>query len=92
MSLSDVLIHLLNFVAPAFMLAVLLPSVSRLFVKRSAFLLAWWVQVLLNLLAGVAVLSGAVWWLGRDGKMTGYAVLVLVLASLQWLWVRGWRR
>jgi len=92
MNLLDILLHLLNFVAPALGLAVLLPLLSRLFMKKQVFLLPWWGQVLLNFVFGVAALTLALWWLGHDGKMTGYALLVLSVASSQWLLARGWRR
>lgn len=92
MNLLDILLHLLNFVAPALALAVLLPLLSRLFTKRQALLLPWWGQMLLNFLVGVAALLAALWLLGRDGKMAGYAALVLAVATSQWVLVRGWRR
>jgi zinc transporter ZupT len=92
MNLLDILLHLLNFVAPALALAVLLPLLSRLFTKRQARLLPWWGQVLLNFVVGVAALLAALWLLGRDGKMAGYAALVLAVATSQWVLVRGWRR
>lgn len=92
MSLLDILLHLLNFAAPALALAVLLPLLSRPFTKRQVLLLPWWGQMLLNLVVGVAALLAALWWLGRDGKMAGYAALVLAVATSQWVLVRGWRR
>lgn len=92
MNLLDILLHLLNFVAPALALAVLLPLLSRLFTKRQALLLPWWGQMLLNFLVGVAALLATLWLLGRDGKMAGYAALVLAVATSQWVLVRGWRR
>lgn len=92
MNLADILLHLLNFVAPALGLALLLPLLSRLLLKKQALLLPWWGQMLLNFLVGVAALLLALWWLGRDGKMTGYALLVLAVASSQWVLARGWRR
>lgn len=91
MNLQDILLHLLNFVAPAFALAVLLPLLAwPLFRKRTA--MPWWGQVLVNFAVGVGVLLASLWWLGRDGKMIAYALLVLAVASTQWLLARGWRR
>jgi hypothetical protein len=92
MNLLDILLQLRNFVAPALALAVLLPLLSRLFTKRQALLLPWWGQMLLNFVVGVAALLAALWLLGRDGKMAGYAALVLAVATSQWVLVRGWRR
>lgn len=92
MHLADILLHLLNFLAPALGLAVLMPLLSRLFMKKPVFLLPWWGQMLLNFVVGVAVLVTALWWLGRDGRMSAYAALVLAVATSQWVLARGWRR
>ena len=92
MNLQDLLWHFLNFAAPVLALAVLLPLLSRLFTKKSYLLLGGWGQVLVNFVVGVAAQLAALWWLGRDGKMMGYALLVLAVTTSQWLMVRGWRR
>lgn len=92
----DALIHLLNFAAPALALALALPLLARLLDrfsngKRPA-ILGWKAQAAINFVAGLAVLAAGLWFFGRDGKMTTYAALVLVLASTQWGMGRGWRR
>lgn len=92
MTLPDILLHLLNFAAPALALAVLVPLATRLLGRRPAALLPWWGQMGLNFVVGVAALAAALVWLGRDGKMLGYGALVLAVASSQWLLVRGWKR
>ncbi|MEK9804013.1 MAG: hypothetical protein VW475_11475 [Curvibacter sp.] len=92
MNLHDILYHLLNFVAPAFGVALLLPLLGRPFFRAQNALVPWWAQMLVNFAVGVAALWLALWWLGRDGKMAGYAILLLATASSQWLLVRGWRR
>lgn len=92
MRFDDILLHLLNFVAPALALALLLPWLPRFFWKKSNAGLAWWAQAAINFVVGVIVLLGCLWWLGRDGKMAAYAVLVLALASSQWLLSRAWRK
>jgi zinc transporter ZupT len=91
MNLHDIAFHLLNFVAPALALALLVPLLAwPIFRKRTA--TPWWGQVLVNFAVGVVALLASLWWLGRDGKMLGYSLLVLAVASSQWLLVRGWRR
>ncbi len=92
MTQYDILWHLLNFIAPAFALALALPLLARPFFRRQAWLMPWWAQVLVNLLVGVATQLASLWYLGRDGKMMAYVALVLALASTQWLLGRGWRR
>jgi hypothetical protein len=92
----DALIHLLNFAAPALALALLLPFLARFVVRFSntkrAVSLGWLAQSAINFVAGLVVLTVGLWFFGRDGKMTTYAALVLVLASTQWVMESGWRR
>ena len=92
MTLLDILNHLLSFAAPALALALLLPLSARLFRRKKAASLSWWVQAAINFAVGVAVLSGSLWYGGRDGQMLAYAALVLAVATSQWLLSRGWRR
>lgn len=92
MTLKDIIFHMLNFIGPALALALLAPLLSRLFVRNSVFLLPWWAQVMVNFVVGVAALAASIWWLGRDGKMLGYALLVVAVATSEWVQVRGWRR
>lgn len=92
MNLADQTFHLLNFVAPALAMALLLPLAGRLLMKRSGFTLSFWAQVLIHCIVGVGVLFAGIWFGGRDGKMASYAALVLISASVQWLMSGGWRR
>lgn len=92
MSLLDMLLHLFNFAAPALVLALLLPLSAQFFIKKQAPALAWWAQAAINFVVGVAVLLVGLWLWSRDGKMVTYALLVLALASSQWLLSRGWRK
>jgi hypothetical protein len=92
MTLLDILDHLLSFAAPALALALLLPLTARLFRKKAASFLSWWAQVVINLIVGLAVQAGSLWFWGRDGKMLAYTALVLALATSQWVLMRGWRR
>ncbi|HSV52631.1 MAG TPA: hypothetical protein VLJ57_10960 [Burkholderiaceae bacterium] len=88
----DLLIHLLNFVAPAFCLAVLTMLAARFFMPRDAATPVWWVQVATSFVACVAMSLAGLWYFGRDGKMATYAALVAVCAVSQWLVLRGWRK
>jgi len=92
MSLLDALLHLFNFAAPALVLALLLPLISHFLIKKQAPALAWWAQAAINFVVGVAVLLVGLWLWSRDGKMAAYALLVLTLATSQWLLSRGWRK
>lgn len=92
MDLLAALNHLLNFFAPAAVLALLLVPGGRILVGKSPYALAWWVQAAINLVVCCAALLAALWFFGRDGKMLGYAALVLAGAGSQWLVLRGWHR
>ena len=83
--------HLLNFVAPAAVLAVLLAPGSRWLMGKSAAALSWWAQAAIVFAVGCGVLAAGLWWLGRDGKVLTYAALVLATGTCQWLLRRGWR-
>jgi hypothetical protein len=87
----DLAIHLLSFVAPAFVIAVLIALAGRLVLPRSGRPQRWWLPVALNFIAGVAVLAAGLWYFGRDGKMATYTAVVVVVATSQWLSGRAWR-
>jgi hypothetical protein len=81
----DILDHLLNFVAPAFVVGFLLPALSRLVLRRGPARRVWWAQGAVNFAVGVVVLAGGLLLFGQDGRMATYAALVLACGSSQWL-------
>lgn len=91
MSALDLLFHLLNFVAPAFFVALLLAVLGRLLMPKRPETPALWAQAALNFIAGVAVLVAGLVGGGRDGLMATYAALGLVCGTVQWALLRGWR-
>jgi hypothetical protein len=91
MSALDLLIHLLNFVAPAFFVALLLALLFRVFMRRRSTAVGLWTQLLVNFAAGLAVLIAGLVFFGRDGQIATYAALVAVCGSVQWWLLRGWR-
>ena len=84
------LAHLLSFVAPALVVAVLVALAARL-VLTGPHRPGWWASLLANSVTGVLVLAAGLWWFGRDGKMATYAALVVAVATAQWLVGRAWR-
>lgn len=84
-------IHLLSFAAPAFAVALLVTLAARLVLPRGSGPARWWLPFVLNFVAGLLILAGGLWHFGRDGKMMTYAVLVVGVATCQWLVGRGWR-
>jgi hypothetical protein len=87
--------HLLNFIAPAACVALLLVLLSRLsfglFKSKQPLAQAWWAQAAIIFIVGVAISTAGLMVFGRDGKMMTYAALVLGAALCQWILVRGWR-
>jgi hypothetical protein len=92
MDLLALLNHLLNFVAPAAFLALVLAFAGRFLGGNRASVPRWWVQWALTFAAGVGVLVVGLAVFGRDGAMVTYAALVVVCGTVQWLAMRGWRR
>jgi len=92
MGLIDLFNHLLNFVAPALALALVLPLGARLLGLKAGAAHGWRAQVAINFVVGVLVLLASLWWWGRDGKMATYAALVLAVATCQWVLAVGWKR
>jgi hypothetical protein len=87
----DLLIHLLNFIAPALWLALALPLAARVFMKKTPAAPALPAQAAINLIVNITALTlGLLLW-GRDGKMASYSAMVLLGASSQWLMLRSWR-
>ena len=82
--------HLLNFVAPAFFLALGLAVCARIFKKNKAGAQSFIVQVAINFILGAAVLLASLWLFSRDGKMLGYTALVCTSACCQWVLSKAW--
>ena len=84
--------HLLNFVAPAAIIALLMVIFSRIFYRGSrskqSFAHAWWAQAAINFIVGVVALAAGLVLLGRDGMMLTYVLLVFFMAYSQW-WLLG---
>jgi hypothetical protein len=88
---TDQFFHLAGFLAPALFLAIVLPGLSRLLLRKASPLIRFWPQVAVVFAASAGVLLAGLWWFGRDGKMATYGALVVAAATVQWLLVRGWR-
>ena len=88
--------HLLNLVAHAALIALLLVAFSRLFFgffkQKKVFAYGWWAQVAIDFVVGAGVLTAGMLLLGRDGRMLTYVVLVLAMALSQWCLLGGWKR
>jgi hypothetical protein len=91
MGALDLLIHALNFIAPAAAVALVLALASRFMQSKRPPALAMIAHAAINFVVGGTVLALGLWWQGADGRMVTYAALVTVMATLQWLLGRHWR-
>lgn len=87
--------HILNFIAPAAVVALLLVLLSRLFsrflVSKRPFNQSIWAHVATIFIVNVLVLAAGLVFFGNDGKMVTYAAMVLVAAVCQWVLFKGWK-
>jgi hypothetical protein len=92
MGLLDLLIHLLNFLAPALCVAGLMAFAARFFRKGMTPAASGRRHLAVNFALCAAVsLAGLLLW-GRDGRMATYAVLVMAAATSQWWQLGGWKK
>jgi hypothetical protein len=83
MSWDDALWHLFNFVLPALTLSLGLTAWGSYQYRRQA-QISWLWRWVINAMAGVAVLVAGIWLSGQDGKMSTYAAMILVCATVEW--------
>ena len=85
MNLTTLITHLVNFAAPAMILALCLVVAGLFLVSNKPASLTWWSKVAINFVVCLAVLLLGLWFFGRDGKMATYAAMVLAGATAQWV-------
>lgn len=88
----DFLLHLGGFVAPAFALGLLMALAGPRLPGAPRVRYAFWPRAALLAAAGVAALLAGLLVFGRDGKMASYGLLLVAVATGQWLMAGGWRR
>jgi hypothetical protein len=88
----DLLLHILNLLAPAFVVAAAVTLAGRRMSRQSSSPPSAGKRWAIQVGVGCAVLMGGLVLLGRDGKMATYGALVVAVATSQWLMQRGWRR
>lgn len=81
--------HVLNFMAPAALVAVLLMLCSRIFgaflTSNRASALSFIARTAIVFAVNLAVLGAGLVLFGHDGKMTTYAVMVLAASGTLWV-------
>ena len=89
MGLLTLLNHLINFAAPALWLALLLPWLARLLIRKRQSAYSLQAQMALTFIAGLVILLLGLAVFGQDGKMVTYLALVATAATGQWLMRKG---
>ncbi|AVT13574.1 hypothetical protein [Paracidovorax avenae] len=84
-------LHLLNFMAPALGVALLLACLAALFFRGAPRTAGFVGQVAVSFAVGLGVCVAGLVLAGRDGKMLTYAALVAACGTVQWVLMRGWR-
>ena len=87
----SLIVHFVNFLSPALCISGWMWVLGKVLWRHKSMLIKPWQQFVLNSVAGVLVLMGGVVLGGQDGKMLTYSLLVVVIASLQWVFVKAWR-
>ncbi|APW44921.1 hypothetical protein RS694_15935 [Rhodoferax saidenbachensis] len=80
----DLLNHLLNFMAPALAVGLVLAALGPVFMRKKPVANTLLAQAAINTIAGTLALLIGLWFFGRDGKMASYTALVFVAATSQW--------
>lgn len=88
----DLIVHLGGFVAPALALGFFMGLAGPYLPGGSRLRYAFWMRVWLLVLTGALALCAGLWGFGRDGKMASYGLLLVAVATAQWLMTGGWRR
>ena len=91
MNLIGQLDHLLNFIAPAIVVGLLVAALAPMFMKKARPNHSWLTQGAINTVACGLVLLGGLVVFGHDGKMATYAAMVMACGSCQWFGAKAWR-
>ena len=87
--------HIVNFLAPALVVALLLVFMSRIFrrflVSKRPLAQSIYAQAAIIFIVNTIVLVAGLVFFGYDGKMATYAAMVLAAAVCQWVLGRGWQ-
>lgn len=83
--------HLVNLLVPAVFVALLTALAAGKLLPENASAVTFWGRFAAGSLVGTVVLAAGLWLFNRDGKMLTYAILVMAVATTQWIMGRGWK-
>ena len=79
----DTLNHLVNFLAPALLVALVLALLGPFLMRKRPGAQTFPAQVAINFVAGAVALVSGLWFFGNDGKMVTYAVMLVLCSAAQ---------
>lgn len=87
----DLIWHLCNFLAPAWVVAALMAGALKLLWRQDLRSRGWRQLWLWGGVGGSLALLAALVLLGRDGRLAGYGLMILAIALPQWAlaWGQG---
>lgn len=88
MGVLDFLVHLLNFVAPAVVIALLVTALARVFWPKLAFANVLYREFAINVIVCIFFSLAGLWYFGRDGTIAAYTAMVAGCATSQWWMLR----
>jgi len=91
MGFIDFLNHVLNFLAPAAWLAIVMTLAPRIFKVNRVVKPSIPAMAAINFIVSLAAFLLGLVFFGRDGKMATYSGMVLMCATSQWLMLRAWQ-
>ena len=80
----DTLNHLVNFLAPALVVALILALLGPFLIRKRPGAQVFPAQVAINFVAGAVALVLGLWFFGNDGKMATYGAMLVFCACAQW--------
>ena len=79
----DTLNHLVNFLAPALVVALVLALLGPFLIRKRPKAPVLLAQAAINFAAGASALLLGLWFFGNDGKMASYAAMLLLCTATQ---------
>ena len=79
----DTLNHLVNFLAPALAVGLVLALLGPLLIRKRPGAPVLIAQAAINFAAGALALLLGLWFFGNDGKMASYAAMLLLCSAAQ---------
>ncbi|MES2360545.1 MAG: hypothetical protein V4646_01950 [Pseudomonadota bacterium] len=87
--------HLLNFIAPAAFVALLLILLAqffgRFFKRKRPAIVSWRAQLAIIFVVNLTILAAGLVILGAEARMATYTALVIGAALCHWMLGRGWK-